>query len=153
MTPYGIPRAYKKGRNDSSDHDQQAMSTIIAALTNFGQSLVVIGLSLVHSVLAVFQAVFALLQSTIENILKLGQSITTLVLELFQGVFGFVVGRSCFRMTFLEHNSSLTSKLCCNFGDWWSVLLIQAQTAGKGTKGATEEEELRGYIHMSALPQ
>jgi len=116
------------------------MSTIIAALTNFGQSLVAIGLSLVHSVLAVFQAVLALVQSTIENILKLGQSITTLVLELFQGVLGFVVGRSSFRMTFLEHNSSLTSKLCCNFGDWWSVLLIHAQTAGKGTKGTTEEE-------------
>ncbi|OJA21263.1 hypothetical protein AZE42_02537 [Rhizopogon vesiculosus] len=67
------------------------MSTIITALTKFGQSLAAIGLSLLYSVLAVFQAVFALAQSTIENILKLGQSISTLVLELFQGVFGFVI--------------------------------------------------------------
>lgn len=71
------------------------MATIIAALTNFGQSLAAIGMSLLYSVLAVFQAAFALVQSTIESILKLGQSITTLVLELFQGVFGFVFGRSC----------------------------------------------------------
>jgi len=66
------------------------MATIIAALTNFGQSLAAIGLSLLYSVLAVFQAAFALVQSMIESILKLGQSITTLVLELFQGMFGFV---------------------------------------------------------------
>ncbi|KAG1845481.1 hypothetical protein DFJ58DRAFT_730824 [Suillus subalutaceus] len=98
------------------------MATIIAALTNFGQSLAAIGISLLYSVLAVFQAVFALVQSTIESILKLGQSITTLVLELFQGVFGFVF-----------------ANFACDFGCWWSVLLIYAQTAGKGTKGAAEE--------------
>jgi len=67
------------------------MSSIIAALINFGQSMAGIGVSSLHSVLAVFQAVFALAQNTIENILKLGQSITTLVLQLFQGVFGIVV--------------------------------------------------------------
>ncbi|KAG1825629.1 uncharacterized protein BJ212DRAFT_1295028 [Suillus subaureus] len=66
------------------------MATIIAVLMNFGQSLAAIGMSLLYSVLAVFQAVSALVQSTIESILKLGQSITTLVLELFQGVFGLV---------------------------------------------------------------
>ncbi|KAJ8586825.1 hypothetical protein M405DRAFT_771145 [Rhizopogon salebrosus TDB-379] len=67
------------------------MSSIIAALTNFGQSLAGIGVSSLHSVLAVFQAVFALAQNTVENILKLGQSITTLVMQLFQGVFGLIV--------------------------------------------------------------
>ncbi|KAG2080686.1 hypothetical protein BD769DRAFT_1554697 [Suillus cothurnatus] len=66
------------------------MATIVAALMSFSQSLAAIGMSLLYSVLAVFQAVFALVQSTIESILKLGQSITTLVLELFQGVFGFI---------------------------------------------------------------
>jgi hypothetical protein len=71
------------------------MATIVAALMSFSQSLAAIGMSLLYSVLAVFQAVFALVQSTIESILKLGQSITTLVLELFQGVFGFIFGRSC----------------------------------------------------------
>ena len=74
--------------------DQQPMSTIIAAFTNFGISLAAIGLSLLHSVLAVSQAIFALVQNTIENILKLGHSITTLVLELFQGFVGFIIGES-----------------------------------------------------------
>jgi len=76
---------------DAKQSRPRVMSTIITALTKFGQSLAAIGISLLYSVLAVFQAVFALAQSTIENILKLGQSISTLVLELFQGVFGFVI--------------------------------------------------------------
>lgn len=67
------------------------MVTIIAALTNFGQSLAAIGLSLLYSVLSVFQVAFALVQNTMGGILKLGQSIIVLVLELFQGVFGLIL--------------------------------------------------------------
>lgn len=81
------------------------MSTIITALTNFGQSLAAIGLSSLHSVLAVFQAVFGLVQNTIENILKLGQSISTLVLQLLQGVVGFVIGGSSFQVPCACHDS------------------------------------------------
>jgi hypothetical protein len=126
------------------------MSSIVAALTNFGQSLAGIGVSSLYSVLAVFQAVFALAQNTVENILKLGQSITTLVMQLFEGVFGLIVGKP-FPVTVPAHDSSFTSKFFCDFGHWWGVLLIHAQAAGKGTKDATEEEALsRRYI--CALP-
>jgi len=103
------------------------MATITAALTNFGQSVAVIGLSSLLSVLAVFQAIFALVQKTIENILKLGQSITILVLELSQGVFGFVVGRSCSLSRSQRATEALfTSELCCNFNHWWRILFIHA---------------------------
>lgn len=104
------------------DHHELLMATIIAALTNFGQSLAAIGMSLLYSVLAVFQAIFALIQSTIESILKLGQSITTLVLELFQGVFGFVFATSLQfwllveRTTYTRSDSREKDQRCCRRG-------------------------------------
>ncbi|KAH7921952.1 hypothetical protein BV22DRAFT_1018301 [Leucogyrophana mollusca] len=66
------------------------MAPIASSLTNFLQSLTAIGVSLMYSVLAVFQAIFALGQELVGSVLKVGNSVVTLVLDLFQGVFGFV---------------------------------------------------------------
>jgi len=64
--------------------------SVSAALSNFLSALAGIGMSLVHSVFAVFQAIFALCTELLQGILSLGQSIVTLALDLFQGVFGFI---------------------------------------------------------------
>ncbi|KAH7911236.1 hypothetical protein BJ138DRAFT_1006999 [Hygrophoropsis aurantiaca] len=66
------------------------MAPMTTALTNFLQSLMAIGTSLLFSILAVFQSFFDLGRESLSSILKLGNSIVTLALELFQGVFGFI---------------------------------------------------------------
>ena len=66
--------------------------TISSAFSEFTNSIYHIGVELVNSVLAVFQAFLALGQSIIVAIVHFGQSLVTLVLNVFQGMIGFVAG-------------------------------------------------------------
>ncbi|KAK0233379.1 hypothetical protein IW262DRAFT_76652 [Armillaria fumosa] len=65
-------------------------STISSAFSEFFSALTAISISFFHSLLGVFQAMFALGKDTIGAVLQLGQSIVKLGMDLFQGLFGFV---------------------------------------------------------------
>ncbi|KAK0465320.1 uncharacterized protein EV420DRAFT_952387 [Desarmillaria tabescens] len=65
-------------------------STISSAFSEFFSVFAGIVMSLFHSLLGVFQAMFALGKDTIVSVLQLGQSIVKLGMDLFQGFFGFV---------------------------------------------------------------
>ncbi|KAK0473219.1 hypothetical protein IW261DRAFT_1504953 [Armillaria novae-zelandiae] len=65
-------------------------STISSAFSEFFTTLTSVVMSLFHSILGVFQAMFALGKDTIGAVLQLGESIVKLGMNLFQGLFGFV---------------------------------------------------------------
>ena len=69
-------------------------NSIASAIANLLSSLASIGASLINSILAVFQAVFALLQDVASSILQLAQAIIAFAADFFQGVIGFVAGKS-----------------------------------------------------------
>ncbi|KAJ7597679.1 hypothetical protein C8J56DRAFT_818368 [Mycena floridula] len=64
--------------------------TISSALSEFVGSLSAIGLNLVHSVMAIFNAILALFFDVFGAVAQLGQSILKLGLDLFGSVLGFV---------------------------------------------------------------
>ncbi|KAF8078366.1 hypothetical protein FPV67DRAFT_1663119 [Lyophyllum atratum] len=64
--------------------------SITSSVSNFVSAVAGIVMSLLQSVFAVFQAIFALGADIIHSVLSLGQHLVAMVLDLFQGVFGFV---------------------------------------------------------------
>lgn len=66
--------------------------SIANSFSEFTTAVVSIVVGLFSSILAVFQAILALGQNTIEGVFKLGQSFVKLGLDVFQGVFGFATG-------------------------------------------------------------
>jgi len=68
------------------------MSPSVAnAFSNFINAIVGIAVSLFSSVLAVFQAIIALGMNIIHSAVTIVQHMIAMVVDLFQGVFGFVV--------------------------------------------------------------
>ncbi|KAI0662600.1 hypothetical protein C8Q70DRAFT_1051225 [Cubamyces menziesii] len=66
------------------------MSSVSSAVGNLIQALAGIGTSLLNSVLAVIQAIFALVQDFVGSLLQLVQAFVAFTADLFQGVVGFV---------------------------------------------------------------
>jgi len=62
----------------------------LSSLSNFVTAVPGIVVSLLQSVMAVFQAIFALGADIIHSAFCLGQHIVAMVFDLFQGVFGFI---------------------------------------------------------------
>jgi len=66
------------------------MASLPSAVSKFVASISGIAMSLAYSVLAVFQAIFSLFQELLSGVIKLGESVVELVLDVFQGTLGFV---------------------------------------------------------------
>ncbi|KAG6911763.1 hypothetical protein DXG01_000009 [Tephrocybe rancida] len=64
--------------------------SLLSSLSNLFNSIAAIVVSLFYSVLAVFQAIFALGTNIIESAFALVNQVVMMIVELFQGVFGFV---------------------------------------------------------------
>jgi hypothetical protein len=77
--------------------------TVSSALSDFITAVTGIFQQLFNSVLAVFQAFFALGKDTVFAFIHLGQSILKLGLDVAGGVLQFVVGMSCHFPPSLAH--------------------------------------------------
>ncbi|KAF4572684.1 hypothetical protein AB1N83_000707 [Pleurotus pulmonarius] len=66
--------------------------TLTNAFSEFLHSLTSIAGSLANSVIAVFTAILALFQGAIIGLFSLGNSLVKLVLDVSQGLVGFVAG-------------------------------------------------------------
>ncbi|KAF7437066.1 hypothetical protein PC9H_003900 [Pleurotus ostreatus] len=66
--------------------------TLTSAFSEFLHSLTAIAGSLANSIIAVFTAILALCQGAILGLFSLGNSLVKLVLDVFQGLAGFVAG-------------------------------------------------------------
>jgi len=67
------------------------MPSLIESVTHFFQAIAGVIFSLVNSIIAVFASVLALFQDIANSGLKLVTSLVGLILDLFQGVLGFVM--------------------------------------------------------------
>lgn len=77
--------------------------TLTSAFSEFLHSLTAIAGSLANSIIAVFTAILALCQGAILGLFSLGNSLVKLVLDVFQGLAGFVAGEfnQCFLCVFV----------------------------------------------------
>ncbi|KAF8168316.1 hypothetical protein B0H34DRAFT_685078 [Crassisporium funariophilum] len=75
---------------ESSTNSQTKMPSVVNAISNFAASIVGIFVSLFNSVFAVFHAIFALGADIVNSVLTVVKHMVSMVLELFQGVLGFI---------------------------------------------------------------
>jgi len=68
------------------------MPSVMHAVTNFVNAIVGIFVQLFNSIFAVFHAIFALGLDVVNSMVTIVQHLVAMVLDLFQGVLGFVTG-------------------------------------------------------------
>lgn len=68
------------------------MTAIQTAFSNFLSALTAIAVSILNSILAVFQSFLALGQELLSAVLHVGQALFKLATDLTQNVVGFVIG-------------------------------------------------------------
>jgi len=72
------------------------MPSVMHAVTNFVNAIVGIFVQLFNSIFAVFHAIFALGLDVVNSVVTVVQHLVAMVLDLFQGVLGFVAGEFLF---------------------------------------------------------
>lgn len=82
------------------------MSSSASAFNNFLQSLVGIGQSILHAIMAIFYSVFALGQEVLTGAISLVTAVAALATDLVQDTVGFVFGE-CHDSVYLD------SRLTC----------------------------------------
>jgi phage-related protein len=75
-------------------HQTIMSPSITSSISNFLGGIAGVVVSLFNSLFAVFTAILALGTDIIQSVLSVAQHVVTMVLDLFQGVFGFVAGMS-----------------------------------------------------------
>ena len=68
------------------------MPSVTHAVTNFVNAIIGIFVQLFNSIFAVFHAIFALGLDVVNSVVTIVQHLVAMVLDLFQGVLGFVAG-------------------------------------------------------------
>ncbi|KAF8971548.1 hypothetical protein BDZ97DRAFT_1787055 [Flammula alnicola] len=76
--------------NDTNANNDTIMASVMQPLSKFVNSLMGIFVSLMNSVFAVFQAIFALGANIVNSVLAIMKHLVTMVMELFSGIFGFI---------------------------------------------------------------
>ena len=121
-------------------------NSIASAIANLLSSLASIGASLLNSILAVFQAVFALLQDVASSILQLAQAIIAFAADFFQGVIGFVAGKS----SWLQGQTTTQAGHILqpiSLASWW----LEESTTGTPTAELLTAD--RGPVNLSFLAE